>query len=380
MHRASPCLPMTETRRPRSARLCRSVRAACAGAALLACAWTGATAQAQAPEPAQPPAQRLRIVGGLAGVNQYLLHEQPFWMRTLGQRSKQRFSAEIVPFDRAGVPAQDMVRLIQIGVVPFGTIPISRVAPQDAEFSAADLAGLNPDFATLRKTVAAFRPYLENTLRQRYGIELLAIYVYPAQMVFCKQPIVQLADLAQQRVRVSGTTGADFVAAFGATPVVTAMSDMLAQLRKGHVSCAVTGSMTGNTLGLHEVATHLYTMPITWGVSLFAANQDSWNALEPELRVLLRDELPRLEARIWEAAERETREGVACNTGAADCTSGRKGRMVAVQMNDQDGAQLRQVLQTRILPSWLQRCGPDCAKVWNQTIGPVHGIAVPGNR
>ncbi len=340
---------------------------------LLAGTAAGALAQAS-----PPPTQQLRIVGGLAGVNQYVQHEQPFWTRTLPEISNGRYSAEIVPFDRAGIPAQDMVRLMQMGVIPFGTIPLSRVAPQEAAFSAADLAGLNPDIATLRTTLAAFRPYLENSLRQRHGIELLAIYIYPAQMVFCNRPITRLEDLSGQRVRVSGTTLGDFVRAFGAIAVVTAMHDVLPQLRKGNVSCAITGTMTGNTLGLHEVTTHIYAMPVTWGVSMFGANLDSWNALEPELRVALRNELPRLEARIWAASEQATLEGLACNTGAASCRLGRKGHMTAVPMHPQDQQRLRDILQSHILPSWLRRCGPECATIWNQTIAPVRGITAPG--
>jgi len=355
------------------ARWCQALTGwfACLAAALLALTMGAVSAQTPTPH-------KLRIVGGLAGVNQYVQHEEPFWSRTLEQRSAGRFKAEIVPFDRAGVPAQDMLRLMQIGVIPFGTVQISRVAAQDAEFSAADLAGLNPDIATLRKTVAAFRPYLENTLRQRYGIELLAIYVYPAQMVFCNHPITQLSDLAGQRVRASGTTVADFLQAFGATPVVTSMVEVLTRLRNGNVNCAVTGTMTGNTLGLHTVTTHIYAMPITWGLSFFAANRDSWIALEPDLRIMLRDELPRLEARIWDASERETQEGLACNTGAPACRDGKKGNMTLAPMTEQDNQRRQQILQSHILPHWLRRCGPDCAPIWNRTIGPVHGIIMQG--
>ncbi len=352
----------------------RRFAAGCAArltALLLGCALTGASAQT-------PPSQKLRVVGGLAGINQYVQYEEPFWARKLSELSQGRYTAEIVPFDRAGVPAQDMLRLIQMGVIPFGTTQISRVAAQDAEFNAADLAGLNQDMATLKKTVAAFRPFMESTLRQRYGIVLLAVYVYPAQMLFCNRPISRLSDLSGQRVRVSGSTVADFIRAFGAVPVVTSMNDVMGQMRKGAVSCAVTGTMTGNTLGLHEITTHIFTMPITWGLSLFAANLDSWNALEPELRVLLRNELPKLEARIWQASEEETADGLACNTGAATCRGGRKGKMVAVPITPQDNALRQDVLRSRMLPNWLRRCGPGCADTWNQTIGPLHGITAQG--
>ena len=117
--------------------------------------------------------QKLRIVGGLAAARQYIRHEEPFWSKELLRLSHGKFSAEIVPFDRAGVPGQDMLRLMQLGVVPLGTLQLNRIASQEPEFNAPDLAGLNPDMATLKKNVGAFRLYLEKTLRERYGIELL---------------------------------------------------------------------------------------------------------------------------------------------------------------------------------------------------------------
>lgn len=117
--------------------------------------------------------QKLRIVGGLAAARQYIRHEEPFWSKELLRLSHGKFSAEIVPFDRAGVPGQDMLRLMQLGVVPLGNLQLNRIASQEPEFNAPDLAGLNPDMATLKKNVGAFRPYLEKTLRERYGIELL---------------------------------------------------------------------------------------------------------------------------------------------------------------------------------------------------------------
>lgn len=143
--------------------------------------------------------QKLRIVGGLAAARQYIRHEEPFWSKELLRLSHGKFSAEIVPFDRAGVPGQDMLRLMQLGVVPLGNLQLNRIASQEPEFNAPDLAGLNPDMATLKKNVGAFRPYLEKTLRERYGIELLTIYVYPAQVVFCKNPLATMADLAGRR-------------------------------------------------------------------------------------------------------------------------------------------------------------------------------------
>ena len=319
----------------------------------------------------------LRIVGGLAAVNQYTRQEEPFWTRDLARLSGGKFSAEIVPFDRAGVPGSEMLRLLQLGVVPFGTALMSSFTAQYPEYTAPDLAGLNPDIATLKTTLAAFRPYLEKTLRDQHGVEVLAVYVYPAQVVFCKNPMRSLADLSGRRVRVSSATQADFVAALGGVPVLIGFAQITPSLATGNIECVVTGTMSGNTMGLHALTTHVHAMPLTWGLAVFGANRAAWDALPPELRALLRRELPRLEAAIWQESERETADGMACNRGAPTCTAGRKGRMVVVPVSAQDERRRHEILTTVVLPRWVQRCGSRCTQVWNQTIGPVRGVVAP---
>lgn len=321
-----------------------------------------------------PTTTTLRIVGGLASGNRYARLERPFWVSELPKLSGGKFAAEIVPFDRAGVPGPEMLRMMQLGVIPFGTALFSHMAAEAPELHAPDLAGLNPNMQTVRSTVAAFRPYLERTLRERHGVEVLAVYLYPAQVVFCKRAFSSLADLAGRRVRVSSSTQADFLEALGATPVRTEFSEVMTSMASGNTECAITAALAGNTLGLHEVTSHLHTMPMTWGLSVFGANIAAWNALNPELKTLLKRELPKLETAIWEESERDSVEGIACNTGAAGCTSGRKGNMTAVRASAEDERRRQQILASRVLPRWIQRCGNSCAAVWNQTIRTVVNV------
>lgn len=334
----------------------------------------GGSSLAQGATPASGTVERLRIVGGLAGVNQYVRHEEPFWARELPRLTGGRASAEIVPFDRAGLRGQEMIRLVQLGAVPFGTLLLAVSAAQEPELAAPDLAGLSPDFAALKRIVEAYRPRAQALLRERYGIELLALYVYPAQATFCAKPIAGLADLAGRRIRVSSPTQADWVAALGATPVQTTFSEIVANLRHGNIDCAITGTMSGNTIGLHEVTTHLHPMPVGWGLAAFVANRDAWQALSTETRAMLSRELPRLESAIWAESERETGEGVACNTGSAGCVSGRRGRMTLVTPTPADDTRRQHILRTAVLPGWVQRCGAACIPAWQSTIGRATGI------
>ncbi len=343
-------------------------------AALVACLLQCAPCAAQTPATG---AQHLRIVGGLGGVNQYTRHEEPFWTRELARLSGGRASAEIVPFDRAGIRGQEMLRLVQLGVVPFGTSLLNLSAVLDAELAAPDLAGLNADVTALQRSVGAFRPYLERVLRDRYGTELLALYAYPAQVTFCVKPLASLADLAGRRIRVSSAPQSDWVVSLGAMPVQTAFAEIVGNVRSGNIDCAITGTMSGNTIGLHEVTSHIHTTPVNWGVAAFVANGAAWKALPKDLQDLLRREMPKLEQAIWAEAANETSEGIACNIGAPSCAGGRKGRMTEVRESAADAGRRRDILAKNVLPGWLERCGPQCAQVWKQTLGPSSGVGLP---
>lgn len=108
-------------------------------AAALCCGvlgWAATLAWSQAPAPNAPATvSHLRVVGGLAELNQYVRREEPFWTRELARLSGGRYTAEIVPFDRAGVPGTEMLRLLQLGVVPLGTALMSSFSAQHPEYT-----------------------------------------------------------------------------------------------------------------------------------------------------------------------------------------------------------------------------------------------------
>jgi hypothetical protein len=159
--------------------------------------------------------------------------------------------------------------------------------------------------------------------------------------------------------------------------VQTGFAEIMPNLKSGNIDCAITGTMSGNTIGLAEATTHLHSMAINWGLSIFGANQASWNALPADLKALLRQELPKLEQSVWAESDRETGEGIACNTGAAGCSDGRKARMIEVRVSPADERRRRDIFVSTVLARWVQRCGAQCAQIWNQTIAPVSGFEAP---
>ncbi|MBR0682831.1 TRAP transporter substrate-binding protein [Roseomonas eburnea] len=317
---------------------------------------------------------RLKIVGGLADVSQYVRYEEPFWRRRLSEASGGRIQAEIAPFDRSGIRAQEMLALMRLGVVPFGTALLAIVSTEEPEFNAVDLPIVSPDMETLRRTVTAYRPHLEELLAQRYDVELLAVYTYPAQVIFCRNAFRGLTDLAGRRIRTSSVGQSEMFAALGATPVVIPFGETLAAMRSGVVECAVTGTLSANAIGLNEMTTHMHGMAITWGLSVFGANRAAWQSLPEWARTLIRHEVGQLEEEIWKAAEVETGEGIACNAGMPDCRSGRRGTMTIVPVSEADQERRFRLLTETVLPGWVRRCGEPCIEAWNSRLAPIIGV------
>lgn len=334
-----------------------------------------AAALAIAPAQAQPaPPIQLRVVGGLASVSQFVRYEEPFWRTRIQEITGGRVVAEVAAQDRGGIRGQEMLQLMRLGVVPFGTALLALVSAEEPEFNAVDLPALNPDMRSLRQTVAAFRPHIQKVLEERYQIELLGIYTYPAQVVFCTRPFSGLADLAGRQIRTSSVGQSEMVQALGGTPVVTPFAETVAAIRTGVVECAITGTLSGNSIGLHEVTSHVHAMALTWGISIFGANQAAWAALPRDVQGAIRGGVAELEAEIWTAADRETGEGLACNAGLPSCATGRRGGMTVVPVTQADDARRRRLLTEAVLPSWVSRCGPECVEAWNRHLAPVLGV------
>ena len=318
---------------------------------------------------------QLKVVGGIAGVSQYKKFEEPFWTQEVPRLTGGRVRAEIHPFDRSGLPGQEMLQLMRLGVVPIGTALLAQVSGDEPELNAVDLPILNPDMVSLRRTVDLYRGQLHNILQQKYDIELLGIYAYPAQVVYCRDRFATLRDLAGRNVRTSSVGQSEMMSALRATPVMTPFSEIINAIKTGVVDCAITGTMTGNEIGLPDVTSYISPIAISWGLSFFGANRLVWGQLPADIREMLRGGIRSLEQQIWEAADQETAAGLACNTGTDACVGARSFQMKLVRPTAEDDILRKNLLRTSILPKWIQRCGNDCVLTWNATLGPVLGLA-----
>lgn len=319
------------------------------------------------------PKTQLRIVGGLSNLTAYNDYEKPFWTKTIPELSKGQVTAEIKGFNEMGLKGPELMRLMSQGVVEFGTATLSYFASDNPINEAIDLAGLAPDVKTARQVTDAFEPVYARIYGDGAKVKVLGISPYPAQVLFCNAEIRSLADLKGKKVRTSGRSQAEFVEAMGGSSVTMAFGEVVPALQNKVVDCAITGSLSGYSAKWYEVSTHLYALPINWNQQIHAVNQKAWDKLDPKVRDFLQASVKGLVNDIWNAAERQTEEGYACNSGAASCTQPVKGKMVLVQPTAADRELLARI-RGDVINKWAARCSAECVSDFNATVGKVVGV------
>jgi TRAP-type C4-dicarboxylate transport system substrate-binding protein len=212
-------------------------------------------------------------------------------VKEITDKSNGAITAEITPFNEMGLKGAEIFRLMRLGVIDFGSTVLGYVAGDDARNEAIDLAGLSPDIATARKISDAYKPVYDKFYREKFGIQVLGIWPYPAQVLYCNGEIKSLADIKGKKVRTGNRTLAEFVEALGGTGVTLAFSEVVPALQNKVVDCAITGTLSGNSAKWTEVSTHIHALPVGWSQVMFAASAKRWDSLDPKVRDLLQKEI-----------------------------------------------------------------------------------------
>ena len=341
------------------------------GAVLGAVSLLFANAATQAQE---LPKTQLKVVGSISSLPPYKDYELPFRTKTLAEKSKGAITAEAKGFNEMGLKGPEVLRLMSQGVLEIGATVLAYLAADDPTNEAVDIAGLVTDVETSRKITEAAKPMYEKLFREKFGVKLLGISTYPAQVLYCNAEIKGLADLKGKKVRVGGRSQSELMTALGASPVTMAFGEVVPALQNKTVDCGITGTLSGNLAKWHEVTTHLLVLPVSWGQIAYAANQKSLDKLDPRVRTLIETEVKGLEKNIWDAAALHTEQGYLCNSGAAACTLGAKGKMTLVTPSAADIALLKKIVNETMVPAWAARCSADCVAGFNSTIGKVVGV------
>jgi TRAP-type transport system periplasmic protein len=323
------------------------------------------------------PKNHFKVIGLNSPTPVSIHDEVPFWRKTITEVSKGAITADITPLDQMSIDDKTMLRLLKLGVMDFAGLDISKMAGDDPRFEGCDLAGLTLDPDSARKACDAYRAVIDRQMQKNWNAKLLAFGGNTPQVFWCKDVIAGLAGLKGKKIRVFNNTMRDFLGGVGATAISMAFAEVVPALSAGVVDCGVTGSLSGNTAGWNEVTKSIYPMSLGWSINVVAVNLDTWKRLDPKTQAFLVEQLKAYEDKMWTTIKTTTGEADNCNTGKQPCTMGKLATTTLVAVKPEEAETHKKLLESAILAGWAKRCGVECAKEWNATVGAALGLTAP---
>ncbi|AKO99243.1 MULTISPECIES: TRAP transporter substrate-binding protein [Marinovum] len=332
---------------------------------LAASALIAATATAQA-ETYQLKALGQPVATGLIQKNV----EQPFF-ENFAEKTGIDATVDYKPLDVTGIKDTEQLRILKAGLFDIVSLRMSQVSRDEPTILGLDLVGLNPDYDTGRKTVAAFQDKVDAQLQAKFNTKLLGVWPFGPQVLFCEPEIAQLSDLKGKKVRVYDQNLANFVSSVGGTPVPIGFPDVHQSLARGVVDCAITGPSSANSAGWPEVTN--YMLPVAFQLALngYGINLDTWNKLSEEDQAKLEAGFDTLVEDIWTYSEELFDDAVRCNIGEEPCETVKKYDLKLVEISAADKDIIGNAVTEISFPTWAEVCdkqNASCSADWKAAI------------
>ncbi|MEO0729511.1 MAG: TRAP transporter substrate-binding protein [Pseudomonadota bacterium] len=356
----------------------RSLLSAAIVAGAMGTAMTGAfTGPASADEIAK---KEFSIVGTWGNLRNWRDHESRLWNKVLPEATGGKLTANAKPYTELGLSGYEVVRLLKLGTYDAVHALTSYTSQDSPALEGIDLAGVIQDFDTMRKALDAYEPIIRRELRQKYNAELVMLYPFPSQQLFCKlddkSAKPDLASLAGKKIRGYSTTLGDFVEGLGASSVTLAFAEVVPALQKGVADCGVTGTGPAYNAKWAQVVTHNIQVRVGFAATFLAFNGKVWDGLSEAQQKAIRENAKKVENDIWATQAENDATAMKC-LAEGPCPWGEPGGIIPIAPSEDDNARLKKAVESSVLARFAKRCGKKCAEEWNETIGKVAGMKAP---
>ncbi len=303
----------------------------------------------------------------------------PFFEQ-LSDASDQAISAHTVSYTTLGLSGFELMDLLRLGTNDISWGVPGYIAGEAPVVEGMELPGLTGDSLVMFKIQDAYRDLFNEQLGEHFNARLMGWSQQPALQAYCRLEDNQienfsLATMKGLSVRVHSTTFSDFAESMGAIPVTMPFADVIPALERGVIDCAITSPSAAYGYGIGQVANAVVDVHAGYSTHFYAMNLDTWNGLNEETQSFLTEQFAKVEQDMRDYTPEVEATMAACLTDGP-CEAGEPSGMTFVRLSDEDSADLRERVESVVVPRWAKRAGKDAEVQWNATAGQVLGMSI----
>lgn len=319
------------------------------------------------------------VVGTWGNLINWKEHESRMWQKILPDASGGKITANAKPYTELGLSGYEVVKLLKLGTYDAVHALTTYTSQDSPALEGIDLAGVFQDFDTYRKALKAYEPIIRRELRAKYNAELVMLYTFPSQQLWCKLEAGEsgsLDSLKGKKIRTYSTSLGDFIEGLDASAVTLAFAEVVPALQKGVADCGITGTGPAYNAKWWQVVTHNIQVRLGYAATFMAVNGDTWDSLSDDTKALIKKNAASVENEIWDSIKETDAMALKCNA-AGPCDWGEPGGMTPIAPSTEDQAKLKGIVENFVLKRFAERCGKACAEEWNATMGEITGLKAP---
>ncbi|MFV0384958.1 TRAP transporter substrate-binding protein [Paracoccus sp. (in: a-proteobacteria)] len=229
-----------------------------------------------------------------------------------------------------GFKGPDQLAAVRDGLVDMADINISQQVGLNPMFGAEGVPFLVSSMDELREYHKFLRPEFEK-LAERYNQKILYMVPSPAQYVYLKTKVDDIAGFRGIPVRGADKNTVDIITSVGMEGVVMPWGELLPALASGRVEGVATSATSGVDGKFWEFLEYIYPTNHTWGSNAVTINLDKWNSLTDENRAAISKVAAGLEPKFWDVSRQGDLDSIGTMTDNG---------MVLVEMPDDLKAQI----------------------------------------
>jgi tripartite ATP-independent transporter DctP family solute receptor len=183
---------------------------------------------------------------------------------------------------------KDMMTAIPGGSLDMGCTTMSQWAGLIPEVNIFELPFFYTDEEHLNRVYNSKAGEIINKAFEKKNMKVLGLWKNGPIILFTREKQIKGPDLRGMKVRVFGSSVADFVTSVGAGAIFMSSSEMYLALQRGTVDGVI--STTNGMIGgrLYEISKYATVMPNYWTTFPLLMNLDNWNALPEDVKNLLK--------------------------------------------------------------------------------------------
>ncbi len=199
-----------------------------------------------------------------------------------------------------GYKSKDHWKVVEDGAAQIASTYTGVFAGIDPIFLLVSMPFLARNIDESRALYEAARPWYAAAFEK--GNQMLVLAVpFPPVGIWARQPVTNLEELGEIRIRTYDKTSTVALKAAGANAVQLSWADIIPALTTGTIDSVLTAGEGGVLSSFYEHMDHFNAINYVAGTQMFHMNRDVFDSLSPELQETILEVASATEDEAWEA-------------------------------------------------------------------------------